>query len=106
MEILNIYASLVGWLAFNCLMWRIEKNKYDREHKAFPFKQYALESVDDWITSLVFVPVILFIGYWKLSLNPFGDMDVQHAAWSDLYYLCSGFVVEVVTKAYEKWKSK
>lgn len=99
----NLFGTLIGWLAFNALMWKLKKNKHDKKHEPFPFKQYARETVDEWIVSLIFVPLILWVGYRSLALNPFATgLDVAHADWSDLYYLCAGFAPELAVNVLTK----
>lgn len=105
MELLNIYAAFIGWLAFNVFVWHLDKNAYDREHKEFPFRQFVNEHYDDWIVSLVFVPVLLYLGYIGFGFNPLGEFDMQ-PGWNDAYYLCSGFAVELVKRLYEKLVQK
>ena len=43
MDILNFYVTILGWLAYNVIMFSIEKDKYDSTHTTFPFKQYIGE---------------------------------------------------------------
>lgn len=108
-ELLEIYingntvAALFAWLAFNVIVLRIEKDTFDSQNKGFPIKEYAAKTWDNWLASLVMIPVLLYVGYKKLNLGVVGEHSIE---WSDLYYLGSGFITELVIKAYEKWKNK
>lgn len=96
-------AALFGWLAFNIILFRIEKDKADKLDEKFSFTKYALKTWDNWLASLVCVPVIIYIGYNKLSI---GMIDAEDVKWNDLYYLGAGFLPELVIVAWEQWKSK
>lgn len=100
----NAFGAFIGWLVFNVIMWRIEKNKYDKLHERFPWGKYAGETYDEWLTSIVCVPLILWIGYRSLSLNPLAQgLDVANLDWNDLYYLCAGFAPELIIKIFSKF---
>lgn len=98
-----LFAVFAGWFAWNVLMFRIEKDKFDKDKKIFPIGEYVMYTWDNWLASLVFIPVLLFAGYKGLNMNPFADHSVE---WSDLFYLCSGFAPEFVLFLYDKWKNK
>lgn len=98
-----LFAVLAGWFAWNVLMFSIEKDTFDKEKKIFPIGEYILYTWDNWLRSLVFIPVLLFAGYKNLDLNPLVATEV---GWNDLYFLCSGFAPELVIYAWNKWKSK
>lgn len=106
MEVLNIYASIAGWLAFNVILFRIEKDRFDKIGERFPLTKYVSETWDNWLASFVFLPVLWYIGYKQLALDPFADLEVTKMQWSDLYYVCSGFIVELIIVTYQKWKGK
>lgn len=97
-----IAASLFAWLAWNAIMFRIEKDGYDKDKINFPLIEYVKRTYDNWIASLFMIPVLLFIGYNKLEIQ----MDGENLQWSDLYYLASGFATELVIVAWNKWKNK
>jgi hypothetical protein len=104
--VMNILAAFFGWLAFNVAMFRIEKDTYDDKHQSFPLKQYASETWDNWLASLACIPVLLFIGYYKLQIPSIGVLEGGELKWSDFYYLCSGFATELVIVAIKKWRKK
>lgn len=97
----NLFGTFIGWLVFNVVMWRIEKNKHDKLHKPFNLGQYARETYDEWITSAVCVPLILWIGYRSLSLNPLAEGGAA-IEWNDLYYLGAGVAPEAIIKLLTK----
>lgn len=96
---LNLFAALAGWLAWNVVLFSIYK---DANENSFNAKSYVKENYDNWLASLVMIPVLLYIGHSQLSI----DVDGQNIEWTDLYYLASGFAVEAVKVAWKKWKSK
>lgn len=98
-----IAAAVFGWLAFNVLLFRIEKDQADDAGQHFNLGKYVQKTWDNWLASFFFIPVLLFIGYNRLEI---GMIDAQSFKWSDLYYLCSGFAAEVVIVAWKKWKNK
>jgi hypothetical protein len=102
----NIGITLFSWLAWNAIIFRIDKDQSDDNGTEFPLKQYALQSWDNWLTSLCMVPILLWLGYKGLGIpGAFIGVDVQHLKWSDLYYLGSGFFTEAVIFVIKKWKA-
>jgi hypothetical protein len=97
------FAALFGWLAFNVILFRIEKDKDDDADKVFSIKAYVLKYWDNWLASLVCVPIVLYLGYNQLSI---GMIDAENPQWKDLYYLGAGFLPELVIVAWKKWKAK
>lgn len=98
-----IFAALFGWLAFNVILFRIEKDKADDSDLQFNIKGYFLKVWDNWLASLVCVPIVLYLGYKQLSI---GMIDAENPQWQDLYYLGAGFLPELVIVAWKKWKAK
>lgn len=105
MDILNVYVTVLGWLAYNIIVLSMEKDRYDEQHTAFPLKQYIGEHWDNWAASLVMVPVLLWLGYRQLDIiaSPL-DEHASRITWSDLYYLASGFATEFVIRLIKKLK--
>lgn len=102
---MNALIALVGWLGWNIVIFRIDKDQHDDQKIDFPLKQYFLQSWDNWLSSLIMVPVLLYIGDRGLHLpgSIFGfDGDM---AWSDLYYLGAGFFTEAIIWAIKKYKA-
>lgn len=103
---MNFLISLAAWLAWNVIIFRIEKDKFDDEDKEFPIKTYARKTYDNWLASLFMIPVLLFMGYKGLGLNPMGVFGSEEIGWNDTYYLGAGFFTEAVIYAIKKWKAK
>lgn len=101
---LNIFITFIGWLAWNVLVFRLEKDKYDDEGKEFPLSTYIAKTYDNWLSSLLFVPIILFMGYRQLGFNAFGT--IEEIGWNDLFYVCAGFISEAVYYMIKKWRAK
>lgn len=98
-----VFAALFAWLAFNVIMFRMEKDTFDDKSLDFNLLEYAKRTWDNWLTSLVCVPIVLYLGFKQLNI---GMIDVDNPKWADLYYLGSGFLPEFVIVMYKKWKSK
>lgn len=98
-----VYAAIFGWLAFNVILFRVEKDQADDNNLPFNLRGYFLKTWDNWLASLVCVPVLLFVGYNKLEI---GMIDVQGLQWNDFYYLGAGIVPELVIVSWKKWKEK
>lgn len=96
----NLMGTLYGWLAWAALLWHIEKNKHDERGEPFPFSEYRKKMSDDWISSFLFIPVILWVGARSLALDPFVN---DGAGWSDLYYLCAGLAPQAVVRVLKKF---
>jgi hypothetical protein len=99
---MNFLISIFGWLAWNFSILSIDKDKYDTTGKAFPLKEYAHKHWDNWIGSLITIPLLLYIGYRGLDLNPLSAIDLHTVGWNDLYYMCSGFAFEAIKYAIGK----
>jgi hypothetical protein len=80
----------------------MEKDLYDDKNEQFKVKDYAKKVWDNWLASLVMIPVLLSIGYLGLDLSV---VDIDHLKWTDLYYLCAGFATELVKQAIKKFKN-
>jgi hypothetical protein len=103
---MNILITVIGWFAWNAIIFRIDKDQYDEKGIDFPLKQYALQSWDNWLTSACMIPVLLYIGYKGLGIEgAFLSIDVEKLEWSDLYYLGSGFFTEAVIFGIKKYKA-
>ncbi len=98
--VINIGAALAGWLAWNVLMLSIYK---DENEKTCNLKAYKDEHWDNWLASLVMIPILIFFGYKGLDL---GVIEMGNLKWSDSFYVCSGFATELVKMAYKKWRDK
>lgn len=95
-RLMNITIALVGWLAWNFLLFMMEKDKYDDQEKDFPFTEYRKKNWDNWLASLFMVPILLYFGYKGLGLDVLGVVDVSHLKWTDAYYPASGFFTEFI----------
>jgi len=97
------FAAFFGWLAFNVILFRIEKDKADDLDQAYDLKKYFSKSWDNWLASLVCVPIVLYLGYNQIGI---GVIDAEKPEWKDLYYLGAGFLPELIIVAWKKWKAK
>ena len=97
------FAALFAWLAFNLVLFRMEKDQSDEKGLDFHVIEYFKRVWDNWLASLFCVPIVLYLGYYQLDI---GMIDVTHPKWYYLYYLGAGFLPEFVIVAYKKWKTK
>jgi hypothetical protein len=83
-----------GFLIYTVLMFVLTKDKYDAEDKTFSVKMYLRHNWDNWLLSVILVPIIAFKaeGMWQ------GLMDWMSKDWQfyDIYYLGVGAVVEAL----------
>lgn len=103
---MNFLISLAAWLAWNTIIFSVEKNKYDDEEKEFPFKAYAMKTYDNWLSSLFMIPILLFLGYKGLAIHPMAVLGSEPLQWDDSYYLGAGFFTEAVMYGIKKWRAK
>jgi predicted permease len=94
----DLIGAIFGWAAFTTLMLSVHK---DENESTWNWGQYKKENWDNWLRSLVFVPVLIWIGYAGLDLESVG----LEFKWSNLYFLCSGFAPEIAIKLWKKVKN-
>lgn len=97
-----IFAALFGWLAFNVILFSIKKDSFDDRDEVFPLRQYMGKVWDNWLASLLMIPILVYIGANKLNI----DIDALHLQWNDLYYPMSGFATELVVEMWKKWNHR
>lgn len=102
---MHILITIAAWVAWNVIIFRIDKDQYDDRKEEFPLWQYVKHSYDNWLASLVMIPVILWMGYKGLGFNVFANIGMDKLEWSDAYYLGSGFFTEALIFAIKKWKA-
>lgn len=101
----NIYIlSLYGFIIYTYLNFVFTKDKYDDANKKFNYKKYLSSNWDNWLLSLLLVPVIAFYAndIWG------GLMDWQEKDWQfrKVYYLGVGALVEFVYWIFNKVSRK
>jgi|SRR5688572_1966824 len=106
---MNFFISIIGWLVWNIAEAQIEKGDKDNDNKAetaFSYKDYAKRHLLIWLGSLLCIPVLLWIGYRQLDIDPVGSLlGIETKAWHDLYILASGAAFEAFIFAVKKVKS-
>lgn len=103
---MNALITLLGWFAWNVIIFRIDKDQKDKDGIPFPLKQYALQSYDNWLASFAVACVLLWVGYKQFHIEgAFVGLDEKRFEWSDFYYLTSGFVTELIIFAWKKYKA-
>jgi len=95
MELLfeNIYfLSFYGFLIYSVGVFVIKKDKYENENKKLLIKKYLFDNWDNWIFSLMLVPIIAIKAedMWAIL------MEVVEKKWIfyKVYYLGVGIIVE------------
>jgi hypothetical protein len=96
-----IFAVIIGWIFWTIFMLSTFK---DSNEKTFNFIEYEKEHWDNQLLNFVGAIVLLYVGYNKFEIGV-GD-DADKVQWNDLYYLFSGFAVELVKSRWDAWKSK
>lgn len=91
----NIYVlAFYGWLIYTVVMFSMEKDEYDDANKAFSVKKYIVRNWDNWLLSLILVPIIATkaVSIWA------GGMEMAGFSWTfyDIYYLGVGALVELL----------
>lgn len=97
----NAVAALLAWLAWNVILFSFHK---DEDEEKFNVKSYVLATWDNWLASLVSIPVLLYLGAKGFNFKQFSLGDGMD--FGDFYYLGSGLIVEVLKTWYKKWKAK
>ena len=107
---MNILLCILGWLAWNVALFSLEKDEYDERNETFHLGHYVSLYYDNWLLSLVFIPILVIIGIKGLELSAVPIGDFKDLKWHDMYYLGSGFFAELVKvtikKLRKKWKSE
>lgn len=106
MDLYNWYISFFAWAAYNVIIFRIAKDEFDKRHEKFQYGMYFSETWDNWLSSLVMVPILLWLGYRQLHIIDDPLTGIKNLHWSDLYYLMSGFITELVIDRYKAWRGK
>ena len=100
----NYWLAFYGWILYTVLMFVFTKDQYDDADQHFNYKQYLHKNWDNWLLSLIFVPVMAYYasGIWG------GIMDWQEKDWAfrPVYYLGVGAIVELVYLTLLKFKTK
>lgn len=105
---MNILLTLLGWLAWNFGLFTMEKDKADDLGKPFDLRHYAACYWDNWLFSLIFIPILIIMGIRGLGLEALPIGDFEHLKWNDIYYLGAGCFAEIakylISTARNKWK--
>jgi len=89
----NIYVlAAYGFVIYTLVLFVMDKDEYDDADKHFSVKTYLKKNWDNWLLSLILVPIIAYKaeGIWA------SIMDIAGKTWEfyDVYYLGVGAVVE------------
>lgn len=91
----NIYVlAAYGFLIYTVVLFVMEKDEYDDADKHFSIKKYLSHNWDNWLLSLILVPVMATKAEWLWL----GLMEIWNKTWNfyDIYYLGVGALVEFV----------
>jgi hypothetical protein len=111
---MNFFISIVGWFLWNWAQLTMEKKMLDEDGNPqtnFTFKDYINKQYTYWVGSLICVPVLLWIGYRNLNIDPLASLIGIDAkiGWHDAYLLGSGaafeaviFIVSVIRNYFKK----
>jgi len=102
---MNFIFTFLGWLGWNVFELTSTKDEADNANQTFSLKEYASKKWDNWLWTLIVATGLLFVGHAGLGLELVKRFD-ESLEWSDLYYLCSGFISELVSAAIRKIRGK
>ncbi len=106
---MNFLISVFGWAIWNLAEMYIEQNEKNSDGDAstvWNFREYAKTHWILWIGSILCIPVILWMGYRNLNINPLGSLfGAEINAWHDLYILGAGAAFEGFIFGVKKVKS-
>lgn len=94
------YAALFAWLAWNFLMLSLHK---DENEQSWNFVAYFKDTWNNWIASLLFVPILMYIGLNKINID--SELSPIHE-WHEAYYLLAGVLPEIVIKIVKQFRHK
>lgn len=92
--------ALVGWAAFIVISLSMDKDLKDESGQAFPIGPYIQTKWDNWLASLVCVPVLVIIGRYGM------DLSLTGIQWADLYYLAAGIAPEFIKNQIARFRKK
>jgi hypothetical protein len=96
---MNFMISLLGWFVWNIAELVIRQKELEEDNDPstnFYFGEYASKKKYTWIGSVACVPILLWIGYRQLNLDPLASIVGHPLGWNDLYLLGSGLFFELV----------
>lgn len=100
---MKVIIAFLGWLTWNTIILRIEKEAYDSTGKAFPLKEYAWKNWDNWLASLVVASLLIVLGQNIIHVISLSE-GIDNLTWNDAYYAGSGIITEVIIYAIGKYK--
>lgn len=93
----HYFIAFYGLLAYNIIEWSVKKDRYDNVNKKLNFKKYALDHYDNWIVTLMLMPVIVWFG--PDLLNLINQMLRKEFQWTDAMYLGVGGLAQAINIA-------
>ena len=93
--------TFAGWLLWNWAEFSIEKEVADNDNDPntnVTFRGHLAKKYTTIVGSAVCIPIILWIGYRQINIDPFASLIGVDAklGWHDLYLLGSGAVWEAM----------
>jgi hypothetical protein len=102
---MNVFITIIGWIAWNWFWFAVEKDKSDDLDKRFDYRDYARKHWENWVWTLLLVPILLYYGSRGLGLDVFGSPHMDHLKWNDAFYPCVGLFSDIVGMGI-KWSRK
>jgi hypothetical protein len=99
---MKVLITVIGWLAWNVIIFRIEKDKFDSDGKPFPLSQYFKTNWDNWLSTVVVAALLLVLGQNVLHIINMAESTTL--SWNDAYYAGSGIITEVIIYAIARYK--
>ncbi len=97
--------ALYGFLIYTLLLFVITKDGYDKQNKKFDYKAYLKKNYDNFLLSILMVPVITFyaVDIFHSVVNDYFEKDWH---FLKVYYLFLGAVVELLYLGIAKIRPK
>jgi hypothetical protein len=94
--------TFLGWVAWNWFELSLTKDESDQRDEVFDLKKYTYKKWDNWVLTFIVATILFFVGHAGLGLALVKTFD-EKMEWSDLYYLGSGFITELIIFSYRRW---
>lgn len=96
---MNFFISVIGWAVWTIAEMEITRRRLDSDGNPqtnFSWYDYRKSHRFIWIGSFLCIPLLLWLGYAKMNLDPLEPITGAKVGWHDLYYLGSGFAFEFI----------
>lgn len=96
---MNFMITLLGWFLWNVAELELERRSLDEDGNPqtnFSLSDFVRKKKFLWIGNLACCPLLLWIGFKGLSLDPLAPIIGAKLGWNDLYLLGAGAAFEFI----------